>query len=182
MNVRANDNDESLSCENEERVTSSISSNTDSEFFGDKLKTLRLSNVDRIIVAQINVNSVRNKFDALMTGIQNRVYILLMSETKPDEIFPTRQFSFEGFTSPYRLDRNGFGVGLLAYVREAIPSKLIKTELSDSEGFFIERNLRNKNWIIGCSYSPHNAEIRSHLNCMGKAIDSLSLQDTKISF
>ena len=60
MNVRANDNDESLSCENEERVTSSISSNTDSEFFGDKLKTLRLSNVDRIIVAQINVNSEIN--------------------------------------------------------------------------------------------------------------------------
>ena len=114
-----------LSCENEERVSSGIFSNTGSEFFGDKLKALRLSNVDRIKVAQINVNSIRNKFDALIAGIQNKVDILLISETKLDETFPTRQFSIDGFTSPYRLDR-------------------------------------------------HNAEISSHMNCMGKAIDSLS--------
>ena len=44
-----------------ERVSSSISSNTNSEFLGDKLNALRLSNVDRIIVTQINVNSIRNK-------------------------------------------------------------------------------------------------------------------------
>ena len=178
MNVSVNNNDNSVSCENEERVSSGICSNTGSEFFGDTLKALRLSNVDRIIVAQINVNSIRNKFDALIAGIQNKVDILLISETKLDETFPTRQFSIDGFTSPYRLDRNGFGGGLLAYVREYIPSKFIKTELSNREGFFIEINLRNKKWVIGCSYNPHNAEISSHMNCMGKAINSLSLQDT----
>ena len=118
-------------------------------FLGDTLKALRLSNVDRIIVAQINVNSIRNKFDALIAGIQNKVDILLISETKLDETFPTRQFSIDGFTSPYRLDRNGFGGGLLAYVREDIPSKFIKTELSNREGFFTEINLRNKKWVIG---------------------------------
>ena len=64
MNVSVNDNDESASYKNEETASSSISSNTDSEFFWDKLKALRLSNVDRIIVAQINVNSIKNKFDA----------------------------------------------------------------------------------------------------------------------
>ena len=98
----------------------------------------------------------------------------MISETKLDEAFPTRQLSIEGFTSPYRLNRNDFGGGLLAYVREDIPSKLIKTEVSNREVFFIEINLRNKKWIIGCSYNPHNAEISSHMNCMGKAIDSLS--------
>ena len=54
------------------------------------------------------MNLTRSKFDALMTGIQNKVDILLISETKLDETFPTMQFSVEGFTSPYRLDRNGF--------------------------------------------------------------------------
>ena len=44
-----------------------------------------------IILAQINFNSIRNKFDVLMTGIQNKVDILLISETKLDETFPTRQ-------------------------------------------------------------------------------------------
>ena len=174
MNVIVNNNDKSVSCENKERVSSGNASNTGSEFFGDKLKALRLSNVDRIIVAQINVNSIRNKFDASIAGIQNKVDILLISKTKLDETFPSRQFSIDGFTSPYRLDRNGFGGGLLAYVREDIPSKFIKTEFSNREGFFIETNLRNKKWVIGCSYNPHNAGISSHMNCMGKAIDSLS--------
>ena len=108
-----------------------------------------------------------------MTGIQNEVDILLTSETKLDETFPTRQFSIEGFTSPCRLDRNNLGVVCL-HVREYIPSKFIKTELSNREGLFIEINLRNKKWIIGCSYDPHNAEISSHMKCMGKVIDSLS--------
>ena len=98
MNVSVNNNDKSVSCENEERVSSGISSNTGSEFFWDKLKALRLSNVDCIIVAQINVNSIRDKFDALIAGIQNKVHILLISETKLDETFPTRQFSVDGFT------------------------------------------------------------------------------------
>ena len=124
MNVSANNNDESVSYENEERVSSSISSNADSEFFGNKFKTLCFSNVDRIIVSHINVNSIRNKFDALMTGIQNKVDILLIFETKLGSL---RQFSFEGFTLPYRFDRNGFGGCLLAYVREDIPSRLVKT-------------------------------------------------------
>ena len=100
-------------------------------FLEINLKDQRLSNVDRNIVAQINVNSIRNKFDVLMTGILNKADILLISETKLDETFPTRQFS----TWIYGFDRNDFEVGLLASVRKDIPSKLIKTELSNSEGF-----------------------------------------------
>ena len=127
VNVVVNDID--IDIENEQRVSSSILSNTNSEFSWDKLKFLRLLNVDRIIVAQINVNSVINKFDALLTGIQNRVDILLISETKLDETFSTQQFSIEVFTPTQCLDRNGFRGGLLAFVREDIPSDLIKTEL-----------------------------------------------------
>ena len=99
-------------------------------------------------MAQINVNSIRNKFDALIAGIQNKVDILLISETKLDETFPHRQVSIDGFASPYRLDRNGFGGGLLTYVREDIPSRFIKTELPNREGFFIEILLRNKNGLL----------------------------------
>ena len=65
MNVSVNDNDE-----NEERE-SLIKHFLKYSFSLDKLKALGLSNVDRIIVAQINVNPIRNKFDASITGIQN---------------------------------------------------------------------------------------------------------------
>ena len=71
-----------------------------------------------------------------MTGIQNEVDILLTSETKLDETLLTRQLSIEGFTSPCRLDRNVFKGGLLAYVREDIPSKLIKQNSQIGRAFY----------------------------------------------
>ena len=42
----------------------------------------------KLMLAQLEIS--RNKFDALMTGIQNKVDILLTLETKLDETFPTR--------------------------------------------------------------------------------------------
>ena len=46
----------------------------------------------------------------------------------------------EGFTTPYRLDRNGSGGGILVYIREDIPSKLIPTDFSNRERYFLELN------------------------------------------
>ena len=67
-----------------------------------------------------------------MTGIQNKVDILLISETKLDETFPTKQF-----TSPYRLDRNGFGGW-----------STVKTELSNREGSFYRDKRKMKNGLL----------------------------------
>ena len=47
------------------------------------------------------------------------------------------QFHLEGYATPYRLDRNANGGGILLYIREHIPSKLLNTDLS-IEGFFVE--------------------------------------------
>ena len=35
--------------------------------------------------------------------VQNKLDILLISETKVDPLFPTSQFAIEGFSSPFRL-------------------------------------------------------------------------------
>ena len=79
-------------------------SNFEPEYFGNKLKCLRTSNLHRIIIAQININSIRNKFEALVNGVRGNVDILMISETKIDDSFPLTQFLIEGFTAPYRLD------------------------------------------------------------------------------
>ena len=50
---------------------------------------------------------------------------MMASETKLDYSLPTRQLLTEGFTTPYTLDINGSGDGILVYVQEDIPSKLI---------------------------------------------------------
>ena len=53
----------------------------------------------------------------------------MISETKLDSSFPKGQFHLHGFSEPYRLDRNGNGGGILVFIREDIPSKLIESKM-----------------------------------------------------
>ena len=84
----------------------------------------------------------------------------MISETKIDESFPNGNFIIEGFSTPYRLDRDSKGGGgVILYVREDIPSNLIAFEEKPIESLFIEINLRNTKMLINCSYNPHKSEI-----------------------
>ena len=133
-----------------------------------------MANLNRIIIAQININSIRDRSDALVSGIKGNVDILMISETKIDNSFPTRQFLINGYTAPYCLDRNSVGGGILVHAREDTPSKLISVNLQNREQFFLEINLRRKKWIIGFSYNPHVSSVSDHVDIMRKSIDFLS--------
>ena len=50
----------------------------------------------------------------------------MITQTKFGDTFPLDQFYVEGFTMPYRLDRNRNGGGIIIYVREHIPSKILE--------------------------------------------------------
>ena len=69
------------------------------------LKLLRLRNIGRVIVGYLNINSVRNKLDALKEIVSQNLDVLMIAETKIDASFPTGQFTIEGFTTPFRLSR-----------------------------------------------------------------------------
>ena len=97
----------------------------------------------------------------------------MISETKLDNSFPKMQFHFDGYCV-YRFDRNEQGGGILVYVREDIPSKLIPMQNSLIEGLFIELNLRSTKWLLSCSYNPHRSLISEHLNIIGKNLDFFS--------
>jgi len=94
----------------------------------------------------------------------------MISETKIDESFPIGQFIIKGFCTPYRLDHNANGGGLLIYVREGIPSKLVFSS-STFESIFIEVNIRKKKWLISYSYNPNRNLISNHLTLLSKDID-----------
>ena len=89
------------------------------------------------------------------------------------------QFHIEGHCI-YRPDRNEYGSGILVYVREDIPSKLISMQSSSVEGFFIELKLRCKKWIISCSYNSHRSLISELLSIIEKDLDLLSANYDKI--
>ena len=96
----------------------------------------------------------------------------MISETKIDETFPARQFYIDGHTPPYRLDRNCNGGGLMIFVREDIPSKLIENSNS-IEGIFPEINLQKKKWLLCGSYNPHKNLISQHFSLISKSLDTL---------
>ena len=66
--------------------------------------------------------------------INKNIDILMISEAKLDPSFSNGQFHIHGFFESYRLDRNGKGGGILLYIREDIPPKLILTKMT-VEGF-----------------------------------------------
>ena len=89
------------------------------------LTNIRLKNRNRPITIQLNINSIRNKFDFSCSEINPSLDLLLVSETKLDDSFPMAQFLMSGFCKPYRLDRCSNGGGLMIYIRENIPCRLL---------------------------------------------------------
>ena len=89
----------------------------------EHLRKIKVKNINRITIVQININSLGNKFSFLCEAVRGN--ILLSTETKLDSSFPSAPFQMHGYTTPYRLDRDANGGGLLLYAREDIPSKKI---------------------------------------------------------
>ena len=83
----------------------SNSSLSDQQNLGSNLHRVRIENPSRIIFGQININSIRNKFDLLMNIIKNEIDIFMISETKIDNSFPISKFSIKGCSIIFRLDR-----------------------------------------------------------------------------
>ena len=137
------------------------------------LNNIYQKNKNKILIGHLNINSLRNKFSPLKQIIQDNIDIFLVSETKIDNSYPEEQFTISGFSTPHRLDRNDSGGGLLLYVREDIPSKLVKSE-NEYEGIFVEINIKKQKWLISCSYNPHLKSIDEHLEKLQISIDSLS--------
>ena len=138
------------------------------------LQEIRCKNIGKIIIGHLNVNSLRNKFDALESIIKVNIDIFVVSETKLDESFPMCQFEIDGFSTPFRIERNKEGGGIIIYIRSDIPCKMLKTQLpKDIEGSFIELNLRSKKWLLFSGYNPRKELITKFLNIVGIHIDNL---------
>ena len=85
------------------------------------LKVMKENSPNKIIVGHLNINSLRNKFEALQFIINRNLDIILLSETKLDDSFPSAQFMLKNFAIPYKLDRNSNGGGLLLYLWRIYP-------------------------------------------------------------
>ena len=63
-----------------------------------RLKEMKAQSSDKLILGHLNINSIRNKFEALKFIIDVNIPV------------PTAQFLIKGFSAPYRSDKKYNGV------------------------------------------------------------------------
>ena len=86
------------------------------------LNNIRLKNRKRSIIGQLKINSIRNNVDFLCSEISPNLDLLIVSETKLDDSFPTTQFLMSGV---FKLGRFSNGEGHLLYIKGDITSRSI---------------------------------------------------------
>ena len=57
-----------------------------------QLKNIRLKDTNRIIIGNLNINSLSNKFAQLQEIVLKYVDIFILTKTKLDDCFPMSQF------------------------------------------------------------------------------------------
>ena len=138
------------------------------------LQKMRLNCKNNLIIAHLNINSIRNKFDLLKEIISNNIDILVISETKLDPSFPPGQFYIDGYMPPIRADRNWYRGGLLIYIKEGVPAKEVSLKCSTAkeiEAKAIEINLHKIKWLLIGIYRPPSQSKDFFLEEMGKNIE-----------
>ena len=120
------------------------------------LRKMKIMFPDKLIIAHLNINSMRNKLDSLSFIVENNADILLISENKLVDSFSSSQFKMCGFSMSYRYARNSMGGGLLLYIRDNTPTKLLKHDFGTNiKHLSVEINLRKRKWFFNGSYNPH---------------------------
>ena len=74
---------------------------------------------NKSVVAHININSLRNKFELLFHQVKGIIDVLMISETKIDDSFPLGNF------------HDSLVGGILLYDTEDIPTNLMDAETTD---------------------------------------------------
>ena len=146
-----------------------------------EVKKLRIRNPNKIIIVNLNINSLPNKFEKRNIVMQH-TDVLVLTETKLDDTFPTGQFLVNGFSEPYRLDRNRNGGGVMIYIREDIPSKRLDKHVFpyDMEGLFVELNFRKWKWLLFGAYHPPSQADIYHFDNLDKAFDTYSSYERRL--
>ena len=106
------------------------------------LRKLWVSYPNNVIIDHLIINSIRNKSEMLQSLLADNVDILMKSDSKLDGTFPSLQSQIYGFRTPYRLDRNDRGGGILLFVGKNLMTRLSRHSFPhDTEILFIELNL-----------------------------------------
>ena len=144
-----------------------------------ELKVLRAKNVKNIIIAHINVNSIKHKFEYINEIMsEGLVDILCITETKLDNSYSDALFSCKNFKC-YRKDKTSKSGGLMIYIRSDIPhNRLENLEIADHkchvESIVIEFDCKKYKLVLTCVYKNPNVPNNILLEHLSNAYDVIS--------
>ena len=123
------------------------------------MKKQKLGNASNAIIGYLNINSFKNKF-VFIEDLIKPFDVFLVSESKLDHTFPSKQFRISGYKI-FRLDRNRFFDGLILYMNQNIPYEPLQehVHLPNSEVIAIKfyQNIQ-KRLLVGL-YKPPNQKM-----------------------
>lgn len=131
------------------------------------LNELKENSFNKLIMGDLEINPMKNKFDFLEDVINRHLNIILLSETKLDDTFHSAQFIWKGYGVPYRFDRSSKGGGILFYTCKDIPLKFLKTRFDCNIDSI---NSRKRKWLLMIHIVPVKA-LSNHLEYLNRIID-----------
>ena len=97
--------------------------------FLNKIKEIQIGNANKVIIGNLNINTIRNKFEQVKETVLKYIDVLVVTEIKLDETFLESLFLMDGFSKLYKLDRNKNGGGIMTFIRDTISSKIIEKRI-----------------------------------------------------
>ena len=123
----------------------------------DVVRQFRLKYPKKVIISHYNVSSIRHKFCELLPLITEcKVDIFAIAESKLDDSFPSEQFNVCNYKL-YRRDRNSHSGGIMIYVIDCLPNRLIKEHTGIHMGvefMTIESSVKSNKWNLCYIYRP----------------------------
>ena len=113
-------------CKNSNEIRKEVKSGKNHDVFPLHRKQ-RLDYPSKVIFVNLNINSLRNKFESISEMIKGKSEIFLVNETKLDASFQSNQFAIFGYKF-VRKDRNKFGGGIPFFINDQLPSWTMKIE------------------------------------------------------
>ena len=109
------------------------------------------------------LTSILFAINNLAEFVENNVDVLAIAETKIDNSFTIASLEIEGYSPPIRLDSSKSSGGLLVYVNENIPSKILNRF---SFPIPFELNIRKQKWLIIVVYELPQQNNLYFKNCL----------------
>ena len=116
-----------------------------------------------MFIGHYNINSVRNKFyDIFPLFVKYDIDIIGVAETKLDNSFASMQFGVANYKL-YRQDRNSKGGGVMLYVKDSIPHRLLKEHSGVYMGIdylTVEISVKSIKWNLVYIYRPPSVKVK----------------------